>query len=52
MCPDGVGDPARGTERGWQPGDPCGVCGSTNTQWGEPWQGAVCLNCGASDSDE
>lgn len=37
----------------WQPGDPCGNCGSTQTAWSaDQTEGAVCLSCGARDSDE
>jgi hypothetical protein len=35
----------------WQPGDPCGVCGSTNTWW-DPADGGSCGACGATDADE
>lgn len=35
---------------GWEPGDTCGVCKSTNTYGGAGYAG--CYNCGASDADE
>jgi hypothetical protein len=37
----------------WQPGDPCGMCGSTKTVIDrDPTIGARCLSCGACDDDE
>lgn len=35
----------------WGPGDPCGVCGSTNTAE-DIVEGGYCNDCGASDADE
>jgi hypothetical protein len=35
----------------WSAGDPCGVCGSTNTGWNSV-EGGFCQDCGAADSDE
>ncbi len=35
----------------WAAGDPCGVCGSTETGW-NPVEGGFCNSCGACDSDE
>lgn len=37
----------------WNPGDPCGACGSTRTVIDpDPTIGARCLACGATDADE
>lgn len=38
-------------ESNWEPGDPCHVCGSTQTWWTVD-DGACCGNCGATDADE
>lgn len=41
----------KGKRREWQAGDPCNVCGSTNT--GEDIvEGGFCNDCGSSDADE
>jgi hypothetical protein len=47
----GVVQKAEPAERAWKVHDPCGVCSSTNTDWG-PDLGAHCLDCGATDIDE
>jgi hypothetical protein len=39
------------TKGEWQAGDPCGMCGSTNTI-DSVLHGAVCLTCGAQDDDD
>jgi hypothetical protein len=36
---------------GWNPGDPCGSCGSTDTGW-EADSGAYCRTCKRTDADE
>ncbi len=35
----------------WKPGDPCGVCGGTDTGM-DTEVGAFCRRCGATDADE
>lgn len=35
----------------WKAGDPCGVCGSTNTGW-DSESGGFCRTCKATDADE
>lgn len=40
------------TSLGWQPGDPCGACGSRDTVWIDDVTGAHCLSCGRYDDDE
>jgi hypothetical protein len=38
----------------WAPGDPCGSCGSRETDWafGPGVRVAVCGGCGRSDEDD
>lgn len=41
----------RSDKASWEPGDACGVCGSTNTYW-DIVDGGCCRDCHACDSDE